>query len=183
MHDQTSGSPDPGEPEFLAVGQLRRPHGVRGEILMSVWTEYPERLVPGAMVYVGDGQIPVHIRSVRWHRDDMLIAFEGYLTRETVGLFRNQILMVHAADLPPLEDGEFYLHQLIGMIVVDDQAGTILGAITEIIETGANDVYIVRNESGSEILLPAIDPVILDIDIEKRMIRVHILPGLLSENE
>jgi 16S rRNA processing protein RimM len=173
----------PMQPEFLAVGQLRRPHGVRGEILMSVWTEYPERIVPGASLYVGESHTPVHVRSVRWHRDDMLIAFEGYLTCEAVGLFRNQILMVRTADLPPLDEGEYYLHQLIGMVVIDDQAGTTLGVITEILETGANDVYIVRNESGSEILLPAIDPVILDIDPGKRVVRVHILPGLLSENE
>jgi 16S rRNA processing protein RimM len=182
MHAESSGSPDSGEPEFLAVGQLRRPHGVRGEILMSVWTDFPERLKPGVEVYIGDDHKPIHIRSIRWHHENILIAFDEYPVREDVGLIRNQVLSVHVDDLPPLEDGELYLHQLIGMIVVEDTTDKTIGRIIEILETGANDVYIVRDERGAEILLPAIDPVILDIDIENNQMRVHILPGLLSIN-
>ena len=90
--------------------------------------------------------------------------------------------MVHVDDLPPLESEEFYLHQLIGMNVVEDATDKSLGKIVEILETGANDVYIVKDKLGSEILLPAIDPVILDIDIENNQMRVHILPGLLLES-
>lgn len=179
MYAEGSGSPDSGEPEFVAVGQLRRPHGVRGEIVMSVWTDFPERLKPGVEVYIGDNHKPIHIRSVRWHRDDILIAFDEYPVREDVGLLRNQVLSVHVDDLPPLEGGELYLHQLIGLVVIDDATDEPMGRITEILETGANDVYIVRDEHGSEILLPAIDPVILDIDVENNRMRVHVLPGLI----
>ena len=91
--------------------------------------------------------------------------------------------MIRAECLPPLGDGEFYLHQLIGMKVLMEDKDSSLGIITEIIETGANDVYIVRNQDGSELLLPAIDPVIKDIDIEQNVIRVRLLPGLLPENK
>jgi 16S rRNA processing protein RimM len=178
MHAQGSGSLGTGEPEFLAVGKLRRPHGVRGEILMSVWTDFPERLKPGVVVFVGDDHNPIHIRNVRWHREDLLIAFDEYPVREDVGLLRNQVLWVHVDDLPSLQDGELYKHQLIGMTVIDDASSEPIGRISEILETGANDVYIVRNEHGSEILLPAIDQVILKIDVENHEIRVHILPGL-----
>jgi 16S rRNA processing protein RimM len=183
MQDHASDSPNSGGPEFLAVGRLRRPHGIRGEILMSVWTGFPERLEPGDEVYVGDDHKPVHIRSVRWHRDAILISFDEYQVREDVGVLRNQVLMVRTDDLPPLDEGELYLHQVIGMTVIDNAKDSFLGTITEIIETGANDVYIVRNEHGFELLIPAIDSVILDINIETNEMRVHLLPGLLLKTE
>jgi len=181
LNNQNSGLQEFSEPEFLAVGKLRRPHGVRGEISMSVWTGFPERLEPGVLVFVGEEYKPVNIRSVRWNRDALLIAFDEYSNREEVGLLRNKILNVRADDIPPLDEGEFYLHQLLGMEVIDDETDNSLGRITEIFETGANDVYIVRNEIGSEFLLPAIDPVILNIDVNLKRIRVHLLPGLLSD--
>jgi 16S rRNA processing protein RimM len=179
LRNENSGSRTSSEPEFLAVGKLRRPHGVGGEILMTVWTEFPERLKPGVEIFIGDDHTPVCIKRVRWHRDDLLITFDGYPSREEVGLLRNQVMMVRAESLPPLEEGELYLHQIIGMTILDDEQGIPLGVVSEIIETGANDVYVVRDEYGSEFLLPAIDSVILDIDVQHKLIRVHLLPGLL----
>ncbi|MCJ7702149.1 MAG: ribosome maturation factor RimM [Anaerolineales bacterium] len=178
MKDQSAGPPSPGEFEYLAVGQLRRPHGVRGEILMAVWTDFPERLEPGVKVYAGDDHQAVQIRTVRSHSGNLLISFDEFHNREQVGTLRNQVLMVRADDRPDLEDGELYLHQLIGLKVIDDHSNECLGQIAEIIETGANDVYIVRSDSGRELLLPAIDPVVLNIDLERVEMRVRLLPGL-----
>jgi 16S rRNA processing protein RimM len=183
MQDQSSGSPENGEPTYLAVGKLRRPHGVQGEILMTVWTDFPERLKPGALVYVGSSYQAVSVRDVRWHRDDLLISFNEYPDREGVGVLRNQVVAVRTKDLPVLPDGELYLHQVLGMKVFEDSSNQLLGTIREIIETGANDVYVVRNDKGMELLLPAIDPVVLEIDIAANEMRVYLLPGLLPENE
>lgn len=167
------------EIDFLAVGQLRRPHGIRGEIFMSVWTEFPERLQPGVMVYLGENHQPAHIRTVRAHRTGLLLAFQEYAQREVVGLLRNQVVMVRTDDRPPLEDGEVYIHQLLGLTVVEDESDRLLGTLVEILETGANDVYVVKDQGGGELLLPAIDPVIVGIDIPNRKMRVHLLPGLI----
>lgn len=175
-----SGSPNPGEPEFLAVGLLRRPHGIQGEIKMSVWTDFPERLAPGQVVYTGETHQPVHIRTLRWHGKDLLISFDEFSVREEVGLLSNQVLMVRAEDLPPLDDAQIYLHELIGMIVIEDATGALLGEIVEIIETGANDVFVVRSKDGVEILLPDIDEVVLSIDTNRKEIRVCLLPGLIA---
>ncbi len=172
-----------GEIEFLVVGKLRRPHGIRGEIIMSVWTDFPDRLVPGMEVYVGNDYKPVHVRSIRRYREDLLISFDEYLVREDVGILRNQEVMVRTDTCPPLVEGELYLHQVLGMTVIDNSSDNLLGTITEIIETGANDVYVVRDDKGLEILLPAIDSVILDINIESKQIRVHLLPGLVDKTE
>jgi 16S rRNA processing protein RimM len=169
-----------GEIEYIAVGQLRRPHGVRGEILMSVWTEFPERLQPGVQVFLGEERQPVLIRSVRSHGDGLLLAFDEYHLREEVGLFRNELVMVRTDDRPSLEDGELYIHQLLGLAVVEDESGRPLGTLVEILETGANDVYIVKDQNGVDLLLPAIESVIVAIDLPNRQIRVHLLPGLLE---
>lgn len=174
-------SSDHGEIEFIAVGQLRRPHGVQGEILMAVWTEFPERLKPGVRVFVGDEHQPVHIQSVRKHGNGLLLAFDEYLQREAVGSQRNQVVMVHADDCPPLEDEEIYIHQLMGMTVLEEGSNRLLGTLVEVLETGANDVYIVKDQLGVELLLPAIDPVIVGIDLIKRQMRVHLLPGLTGK--
>lgn len=176
--EDAAGSPPTGEPVFLAVGKLRRPHGVHGEIIMDVLTDFPERLKPGKKMLVGAQHTPVQIRSLRGHDQALLIAFEGYDTPEQAGNFRNQILYSTVSEQPPLEEGEFYHHELIGMQVYDEQ-GVKLGELAEIMETGANDVYVLRPEIGPEILLPAIDDVILEIDLEKKVMRVHVLPGLI----
>ncbi|MEN8171320.1 MAG: ribosome maturation factor RimM [Chloroflexota bacterium] len=179
---KNSGSLSFSEPEFLVVGKLRRPHGLRGEVLMSVWTDFPERLQPGVSINIGVNHDLYTIRSIRWHRQDMLIAFEGILDRDQAGIFRNQLIMVRADDRPPLPEGEVYQHQLLGMRVILDEDDSFLGTLTEIIETGANDVYLVRAEDGQELLIPAIDSVILKTDIEAKEIFVKLLPGLLPDS-
>ncbi|MBN1667942.1 MAG: 16S rRNA processing protein RimM [Anaerolineales bacterium] len=176
-----SGSPPAGEPEFLVVGKLHRPHGVRGEILVSVWSDSPERLVAGARFYAGETHLPVQIKSVRTHQNELLVTFEAYHDREQVALLRNQMLYSHISELPALAEDEYYLHQLIGLQVINAADETVLGEIVQVLETGANDVYVVRPQFGKEILIPAIESVVLDLDFEKGQARVQLMPGLLPE--
>ena len=175
-----AGSPQKGEPVFLAVGKLRRPHGVHGEIIMDVLTDFPERLQRGMTLYVGPDHQPLLLRSYRPHAAALLVAFEGYDTPEQAGELRNRLAFVPVADRPPLPEGEYYHHQLIGLKVVSEQ-DELLGKVAEILETGANDVYVVRSEAGVEILIPAVDEFILNIDLERGEMRVHVVPGLLPD--
>jgi 16S rRNA processing protein RimM len=174
------GSPSTGEPVFLAVGKLHRAHGIQGEIIMEVLTDFPERLNAGDTLFVGKEHQPVRLRSRRWHNRNLLVAFEGYANPEVVGIFVNQLVQVRADDRPPLPEGEYYHHQLLGLQVVDEN-GRPLGRLKQILETGANDVYIVQPEQGKEILLPAIDSVLRSIDLAQGQIIVHLLPGLLPD--
>lgn len=175
-----SGSPAAGEPAFLAAGKVRRPHGVRGEVVVELYTDFPERLRPKTKVYLGEQHIPQVLRSARPHKEGLLLAFEGIGTPEEAGCFRNQTLYVSTKTLPRLADGEYYFHQLIGLTVVEED-GSALGTLTAIMETGANDVYVVTAASGAEILLPAIAEVVLGVDLEAQTMRVHLLPGLVEE--
>jgi 16S rRNA processing protein RimM len=180
--ERSTNSPDNREPAYLVIGKLRRPHGVHGEMLMDVITDFPERIEAGITVFVGQQYQPQIIQSVRRNAGTLLIAFEGFNTPEEVGALRNAYLYVPAADRPPLPEGEYYHHQLIGLPVVTDE-GQKLGVLAEILENAANDIYVVRPDLGPEILLPAIDTVILDIDLQQGEIRVHLLAGLLPDGD
>lgn len=173
---ETSGSPN-GEPLYLTVGFLRRPHGLRGEIIMDLHTDFPERLKRGRKMFVSEEYKPVTIQSVREHQNGVLIKFNGVDTPEDAGQFRNQWVYVKAKDVPRLPEGHIYQHELFGFKVVDENDNP-LGDLVEIIETGANNVYVVKDESGRELLLPNIPSVILDLDTGRRLMRVHLLEGL-----
>lgn len=174
--DKQAGSPA-GGPFYLTIGFLRRPHGVQGEIIMDLHTDFPERIKSGRKVFIGDKHEAVTFESTRPHVNGMLVKLRGYDTPEAIGRFRNQWVYVKAKDVPPLPQGQRYKYELIGLDVVDDH-GNALGKLAEILETGANDVYVVRGDSGREILLPAIPSVVLDLDMERRSMRIHLLEGL-----
>jgi len=180
MADQQnlSGSPV-GEPLYLSVGFLRRPHGLQGEIIMDLHTDFPERMQAGRKLFVGDDHKPMTLEGVRVHAKGLLVKFKDVETTEAAGVFRNQWVFIKAKDAPPLPDGKIYQYKLIGFKVVDENDNP-LGILAEILETGANDVYIVKDDSGKELLLPAIPSVILDLDAGRRLIRVHVLDGLIG---
>ena len=171
------------QPPFLLLGRVLRPHGVRGEVRVEVLTAYPERIVPGRRVFVGpDPQDPrsatAHtVTRSRKHQDMLILQFEGIGDRAAADALRGQFVMVTLDNAVPLEEGEFYLFQLIGLAVYTDE-GDHLGRITDVIETGANDVYVVRGPRG-EVLLPAIDECILELDIQGGKVTVHLMDGLL----
>jgi 16S rRNA processing protein RimM len=175
---QPEGSAPNGEPAFLVVGKLRHTHGVRGEILLDVITDFPERLQPGMTVFVGEQHRPERIRSRRMHGQGLLLSFEGYTTPESMSALRNTLVYVPTAGRPPLPEGEYYHHQVLGLRVVSDEGGE-LGRISEILSTAAHDVYVIRSEGGAEILLPATDEVIIEIDLTQGLLRAHLLPGLI----
>ncbi|HET9910504.1 MAG TPA: ribosome maturation factor RimM [Anaerolineales bacterium] len=170
------GSPD-GEPVYLVVGFLRRAHGVHGEMIMDLHTDFPERLRSGRKLFVGEERKPMTLTGARSHAKGMLVKLKGIETPEEAGRFRNQWVYVKATDVPSLPEGKMYQHELFGFEVVDEN-GNSLGELVEIIETGANDVYVVRDANGRDLLLPAIPSVILDLDRERRLMRVHLLEGL-----
>jgi 16S rRNA processing protein RimM len=179
------GSPSAGEPVvYLAIGTLRRTHGIRGDILLDVETDFPERLKPGTSIYVGDTKQQLKITRRRSHNDGLILGFEGISNAEQCARYRAHTVYVLAEDRPPLPEGEYYHHQILGLKVVDE-SGAVLGVITEIIETGANDVYVVTNPESTarDILIPAIKQVLLDVNLDAGTMLVHLLPGLVDNDD
>ncbi len=166
------------EPRFLVIGKVIKPHGVRGEVRVQIITEMPQRFEWLETVYVGerDPQLTV-VESVRFHKTFVLVKLAGYDSREAAVALRSQLLQVPEDEGIPLEEGEYYLYQLVGLAVYTDE-GEHLGELKEVLETKANNVFIVQGNRG-EVLLPDTEEVILDIDFENGRMEVHLLPGLV----
>ena len=147
---------------------------------MEVITDFPERIRQGKTLYIGELHQPMRVSNRRVHGGNLLLLFDDIETPEEVGRLRNQWVYVPANDRPPLSEGEYYHHQLLGLKVTSED-GLELGILSDILETGANDVYVIRSDSGKEVLLPAIQSVIIDIDLDKEQMLVHLLPGLLPD--
>lgn len=147
---------------------------MRGELLLEVHTGSPARLTEVDTIYLGDEHSPQQLLTSRLHRGQLLIKVEGCNDREHGDTLRGALVSVAIKDAVPLKPGEYYHHQIVGLSVVSDE-GELLGTVTEILETGANDVYIV-NGPQRELLLPAIKSVILKI--EPPQMTVHLVEGL-----
>ncbi len=168
------------EPHYLAIGRIVRPHGVRGELRVEVLTDFPDRIARLRRVYVGDEHRAYTLRDVRLHQEALLLRLEGVDDRNTADLLRGQVVSVAMRDAVPLEPGEYYHHQLLGVRVVTE-AGEALGEIVELLSIpGANDVYVVHGVRG-ELLIPGISDVVRRLDVEAGLMIIHPLPGLLDD--
>ena len=114
----------------------------------------------------------MRLAGIRGHDREKIVRLVGYDTPETVGRFRNYILYIKADDLPSLPEGEYYHHELLGLRVTDE-AGQDLGRLDQILETGANDIYLVKTPEGKELLLPAVEEVVLEVNLDQGVIRVR----------
>lgn len=171
------------EPRYLAVGRVSRPHGVRGELRVEVLTDYPGRLGQHAYFYLASPDSPEIVRrypveKLRRHKEVLLLKLGGCDDRNGAEELRGQLVQIPTEEAAPLEEGEYYDFQLIG-VKVEAESGESLGQVVEVLKTGANDVYIVRGPWG-EVLLPAVKDVVLRLDIEARQMMVNLLPGLLE---
>jgi len=167
----------PVEPRFLVIGQVLKPHGVRGEVRVNPQTSQPERFDWLETVYLGETDPqPVEVESVRFHKNLILLKLVGYDDRDAVEVLRGQWLQVAEENAIPLAEDEYFLYQLIDLAVYAED-GTHLGTLVDVIETGANNVFVVRG-SGRDLLLPDTDEVIQEIDFENGRMTVHLLPGL-----
>ena len=169
-----SGSPQSGEPLSIAIGKIRRPHGVKGEVIFEPYPEYSVKLKVGRELLIGKKKEVFSIRTIRGMDQNYLISFEGLEDCDVVSFLRNQLVYLQADQLEDLPQGKHYPHQVLGLQVVDE-TGIVIGRLEEVLMTGANDVYVVKKDSdAAEILLPAIDSVILHVDDEKKVITVRL---------
>lgn len=166
-----------GKPEHLVIGRILAPHGFDGACRMDILTDYPERLSALRRVYVGDEPRARRLTRAQLHPPYALIWLAGVTDDIAAGALRGALVRIDHDQAAPLAEGEYYHWQLIGARVVDE-AGAPLGILIEIIQTGANDVYVLRTPAGGELLLPAIEDVVRHVDTEQGVITARLLPGL-----
>jgi 16S rRNA processing protein RimM len=164
----------------LAVGRVIKPHGVNGEVRVEPLTDLPERFEWLDAVYLGENNPrPLTVQSVRFHQGFVLLKLAGYPTRTEAELLRGELLQVPESEAIPLEDGEYFLHQLIGLDVYTEE-GLHVGRLSEVLETGANNVFVVEGQNR-QVLVPDIPDVIKEIDLDNGRLVIQPLPGLLDD--
>jgi 16S rRNA processing protein RimM len=173
------------KPQYLLIGEILRPHGIRGELRLKILTDYPERVAKIKTVYLGkdatdDAAIPYKVQSARLHQQFLLLTLAEVQDRNEAETLRGQFVMIGIDDAVPLEDDEIYLYELIGLTVKTD-TGEELGTIQDVLETGANDVYVVSSRKYGEVLIPAHDETVLEIDMDSETVTVKLPDGLLPE--
>lgn len=165
--------------DLLQVGVITSTHGVRGEVKVFPTTDDPARFKKLKQVILDDGKqkIDMEIQSVKFFKNMVILKFKGIDSINDVEKYRRAQLLVTRENAVPLEEDEYFIADLIGLSVITDE-GEDLGTIVDVMQTGANDVYVVKTLQKEEILIPAIKDCIKNVDLEKGQILVHLLPGL-----
>ncbi|MFC5448314.1 ribosome maturation factor RimM [Paenibacillus aestuarii] len=168
--------------KLYTVGKIVNTHGIRGELKIIPETDFPERFAKGSELIIVDAhnkQTPVTVGTSRLHKNMYIVQFTQHSNINDVEKFKGSLLKVEGKFQQPLEEGEYYYHEIIGCKVITEE-GEELGLIKEVLTPGANDVWVVALPKGKELLLPVIDDVILDVNVADKTIRVHVMEGLLE---
>ncbi|MCD4691154.1 ribosome maturation factor RimM [bacterium] len=165
---------------WVEAGAVLRPHGIVGEAIVLLNNDLLE-LVSEAMTFrttrgANDEELVLTVERVRKHKGRLIIKFKGYETRDEVAELRSRTIWMSRDQIGSLDEDRWLIQDLVGMIVLTDD-GERLGTLTDVMHHPANDVFVVAAESG-ELLLPVIDDVVLDVDIEGGRMTVHLLEGL-----
>ena len=154
------------QPAYLIVARIVAPFGVRGELKAEVLTDFPDRLAKRTTVYLGDEKSEPRaytLRGLRFHKGQALLSLDGCPDRTAAESLRGLLVQIPAAEAPAAPPGRYYYHQIVGLQVWD-AGGQRHGAITAVLATASNDVYVVEGERG-ELLLPALPGFVLSIDL------------------
>ncbi|HRW05433.1 MAG TPA: ribosome maturation factor RimM [Caldilineaceae bacterium] len=168
---------------YIAVGRITAAHSLRGELRVEPHTDFPERFAPGVVLFVGTSLHEATIEQARPHKQMMLLKLAGVDNRNDAESLRGEWLFVAEEDAILLDEDTYWVHDIIGMTVQTEE-GQLLGTITDVLYTGANDVYVLQREDSSdgtdELLLPAIADVVQRVEPDEQRMTVRLLPGLLS---
>ncbi|MBR7045035.1 MAG: 16S rRNA processing protein RimM [Lachnospiraceae bacterium] len=164
------------------VGVITSTHGLKGEVKVFPTTDDPQRFLDLEEVILEKGRIrkTLRIRSVKFFKKYVILGFEGMDRIEDVERLRGSSLLIDRKDALPLEEGEYYIPDLLGLKVVtrEEEEDVQIGTLKDVLMTGANDVYVVEKTDGGELLIPVIEQCIKEVNLEEGFVRVWIMPGL-----
>lgn len=174
------GAAEGDEPERVLVGRVAKAHGLRGEVVVAVMSDAPERFAPGSeMIAAAPESLhgrPLRVESSRPFQGRLLVRFEGFDTREEAETIHGQELTIARSQVAPLPEGKHYQFELMGL-AVRTTGGEDLGRVTDIFSTGSNDVLVVDGDE-TEILIPMLEGVIVSVDLDAKALVVEPPPGL-----
>lgn len=167
--------------DMLEVGKIINTHGLKGEVKIATWTDSPDVFedIEYVIIKSKKGDITLNVAGVKYQKNNIIVKFRELERIEDAEPLKNSVLYVPREMLGELPEGVYYIADLIGLEVFDDE-GHKIGIIADVFSTGANDVYDIKREGQKNLLLPVIDDVVLDVDIEGGKVTVHIMEGLLD---
>lgn len=165
--------------QFLQVGVISSTHGIRGEVKVFPTTDDPARFkkLKNVLLDTGKERLELEIQSVKFFKQFVIVKFRGIDNINDIEKYKGKSLMVPREDAVQLEEDEYYIADLIGMEVYTD--GGRFGTLKDVMETGANEVYIIDSDEHGEVLVPAIQDCILDVDVEKQTMKIRLMDGLI----
>ncbi|OEF98782.1 hypothetical protein BHF68_02595 [Desulfuribacillus alkaliarsenatis] len=166
--------------KLFRVGKIVNTQGIKGELRLVPTTDFPDRFKPKSLFIIknASGEMnEVELEKARPHKNFIIIKIQGCESINEVEKWKGSELFVTEDNLATLAEGEYFFHQLLGCKVQSEEAEEI-GVLDNILQTGANDVYVVKREGKKDLLLPVIDECVKDIDTENKIITVHVMPGL-----
>lgn len=171
-----------GEPGHLTVGRITGTHGIRGEVRVSSRTDYPDlRFAPGAKLFLSHPSLEkterITVVRARPHKDSWLLQFEEWTDINQAEPYRGGTLMVSEEEAMEPEGDAYYLHEIIGCQVITTEDESV-GVVTEILQPGANDVWVVQKEGGGEVLIPFIDEVVQEVNPSAKRVIIRWMEGL-----
>jgi len=166
--------------DMLQVGVITQTHGVRGEVKVFPTTDDVNRFKKLKQVILDTGKetMPLEIQSVKFFKQFVILKFKGIDNINDIEKYKRCSLYVTREHAVPLEEDEYFIADMIGMEVCTED-GNIFGTLKDVIETGANDVYVIENAEHGEVLVPAIKECIRSVDIEKGQMMIHLMDGLI----
>lgn len=163
--------------EYLEAGKIVTTHGIRGEVKIMPYTDTPELLCEFDRLFMGKNHTEIIIKRSRVFKNMVIAKIDGVDTPEEAEKLRNKILFMHHDDLE-LDEDTYFIQDLIGIEVKDADSGFIYGKITDVMQTGANDIYVIQGEK--EYLIPAIPDVVISTDIDNNIMLIRPLEGLFD---
>ena len=165
--------------QFLQVGVISSTHGIRGEVKVFPTTDDPARFKKLKIVLLDTGKelTELEVQSIKFFKQFVILKFRGIDNINDIEIYKGKSLLVPREDAVELEENEYYIADLIGMEVVTDEGE--FGILRDVMETGANEVYIIDSKEHGEVLIPAIRDCILDVDVENRRMKIRLMDGLI----
>lgn len=169
--------------EFLEIGKIVAPHGIKGEVKAECWCDSPSVLCEIKNMFIQDSAEKLIVERAHPNsKNQAVIKFKGYNTADEAEKLRSKVLVASRNDIPK-DENSFFIQDIIGMTVCDNDAtDKIYGKITDVFSTGANDVYEITNDTGKKYLIPVIDDVVKEIDIGTNTVLIYPMKGLFDDD-
>lgn len=168
--------------DMLRIGVVTTTHGIRGEVKVFPTTDDPKRFkkCDEVILVTREGNLTLHVEGVKFFKNIVIVKFKEFNNINEVEGFRKCDLMVTRENAIPLEEGEYFLCDVIGAKVINEEDDSTIGEIKQVIETGANYVFSIQTPEGKEVLFPVIDECIKSVDVEEKIVVAHVMKGLMD---